>query len=488
MERHPRFHWSIPPRGDGTAGSASPGRCAAPSTTSTSSRSGEDRVPYLLQRARRRAPRTFKLVMRLPGMAIGAGLAVLGEGARPLRPGDSREPRRHGPRPGGCARRRPRHAAPDAKLDRCPVRAQRRGAGVPTAVCIASWDNLSSKQLLRCRPRPARRSGTTSQKQEAVTHPRVPATGSSAPARNASTTGSAGRRGRGRRSARASGLDPAKPYVLYVGGRSSRLAMTEAEFCLDWIDAVRASDDPALRGRDPDAHTRTGNDEWRACRLLRFEHVASWPPTRDAGRGGHEGRLLRLDLPQRGRRRDHHERDDRGGRSIGTAGAHGPRPRVRCDSQGGVLHSATCGRSGGGPSRSRRRSTRTSGGSRDDHAGDTRGEEGGAAGSPSVRPAARARAAGDAASSSTRSRARRRAGRARAPAGPPAGSAPVRAAARRYPDPALRAPRAARSSLHELRGPAYGSASWAAARSKAVPECGPRTACVSRSWRRRRLR
>jgi hypothetical protein len=64
-----------------------------------------------------------------PGDGIGAGLAHVGEGARPLRPRDPREPRRHRARRGGCARRRPRHAAPDAELDRCPVRPQRRGRG-----------------------------------------------------------------------------------------------------------------------------------------------------------------------------------------------------------------------------------------------------------------------------------------------------------------------------------------------------------------------
>jgi hypothetical protein len=78
MERHPRFPGAIPRRGEG-AGSASPGRSAAPSTTSTSSRSGRTAF-RTSSSARRRAPRTFKPSCGSRG-DIGAGLAHVGEGA-----------------------------------------------------------------------------------------------------------------------------------------------------------------------------------------------------------------------------------------------------------------------------------------------------------------------------------------------------------------------------------------------------------------------
>ena len=43
------------------------------------------------------------------------------------------------------------------------------------------------------------------------------------------------------------GLDPAKPYVLYVGGSLFPSTRTEAEYCVEWIEALRASDEPPLR-------------------------------------------------------------------------------------------------------------------------------------------------------------------------------------------------------------------------------------------------
>jgi hypothetical protein len=151
-------------------------------------------------------------------------------------------------------------------------------AGVPTAICIASWDNLSSKQLLRVVP-DLLTVWNDVQRDEAVSihgvpNDRVVSTGAQCfdhwfgwPPRP-----------RAEFCARI-GLDPAKPYVLYVGGSLFPSTMTEAEYCVKWIRSLRESDEPALREASilirPHPH-RTG--EWREIDFSVFEDVVVWPP------------------------------------------------------------------------------------------------------------------------------------------------------------------------------------------------------------------
>src|SRR5207237_7575167 len=75
------------------------------------------------------------------------------------------------------------------------------------------------------------------------------------------------------------GLDPAKPYILYTGGSLFPSTMTEAEYCVGWIRAVRASDEPALRAASilirPHPHR---NPEWQEVDFGGFEDVVIWPP------------------------------------------------------------------------------------------------------------------------------------------------------------------------------------------------------------------
>jgi hypothetical protein len=279
MERHPRFHWSHSAawRRDGWFRVARPVRGALDYVYFL--QIGEDRVPYLLQRARRRAPRTFKLLMRVPGMASAPGLRMW---ARVLDLCDRAIPASR------AVIGLVQADAPDVVLvtphlmpsstDAQYARSA-AAAGVPTAVCIASWDNLSSKQLLRFVP-DLLTVWNDLQKQEAVTIHGVPGD------RVVSTGAQCfdhwfGWPPRPREAFCARvGLDPAKPYVLYVGGSLFPSTMTEAEYCLEWVKAVRASNEPALREAGilirPHPHR---NDEWRRVDFSAFENVAVWPST-----------------------------------------------------------------------------------------------------------------------------------------------------------------------------------------------------------------
>ena len=150
-------------------------------------------------------------------------------------------------------------------------------AGVPTGICIASWDNLSSKQLLRVVPDVITVWNET-QEEEAVSIHRVPQD-------RVVVTGAQcfdhwfnwPPRPREEFLSRV-GLDPAKPYILYVAGSLFPAWRTEAEFCLEWIEKLRASDEPALRDASIliRAHPKR-NDEWEPADFARFDDVVLWP-------------------------------------------------------------------------------------------------------------------------------------------------------------------------------------------------------------------
>jgi hypothetical protein len=124
-------------------------------------------------------------------------------------------------------------------------RAARR-LGVPAAVCVASWDNLTNKGMLRGRP-----DGVfvwnEIQRREAiemhgVSPERVIATG--APrfdewfARHPSTTASV--------FAERVGLDPERTFLAYLCS-SPFIAPDEVSFVRRWLTALRNADDPRLR-------------------------------------------------------------------------------------------------------------------------------------------------------------------------------------------------------------------------------------------------
>ena len=122
-----------------------------------------------------------------------------------------------------------------------------RELGVPTALCVWSWDHLSSKALIRECPERVFVWNET-QKREAVELHRVPAqrvviTGAQCFDHWFDRTPS---RTRDEFCAQI-GLDARHPFILWVCSALIYGSPPEAPFVLDWIRRLRASGHPALR-------------------------------------------------------------------------------------------------------------------------------------------------------------------------------------------------------------------------------------------------
>ena len=238
---------------------------------------GERRLPFLVRRARRRAPATIRFLTRLPGAQRPGVLRAAGwildkcDRAIPLSRRLQAFVREEDP---DVVLVTP-HLMPsstDVHYAKSTL-----GMGLPTAICVASWDNLSSKQLLRIVPDVVTVWNDT-QAREAIELHGIP------PERVVSTGAQCfdhwfGWPPRPREAFCAHvGLDPAKPYVLYVGGSLFPASRTEAEFCLEWLQAIRASEEPALSGAGvlirPHPHR---NHEWQQVDFSGFDNVVLWP-------------------------------------------------------------------------------------------------------------------------------------------------------------------------------------------------------------------
>lgn len=161
-----------------------------------------------------------------------------------------------------------------------------RGAGVPTGVCVASWDNLTSKALIR--PRPDRvYVWNDVQRDEAVAIHRVP------PGRVSVTGAQCFDRWFGRepstreRFCSRVGLDAAEPYVLYACFTPFVRAADQDEpaFVLDWLSALRAVPDLAEVGVLIRPHPKRAH-VWDDVDLTPHGPVVVWPragrlPTND---------------------------------------------------------------------------------------------------------------------------------------------------------------------------------------------------------------
>ncbi len=152
-----------------------------------------------------------------------------------------------------------------------------RQRGIPSALCVGSWDHLSSKALIRTVPDRIFVWNET-QKREALTLHRVPAERVAITGAQCFDQWFDRRPSRSRQEfCRRVGLDPGRPFVAYVCSALFEGTAVEAEFVRDWIAAVRAH--PALRdvGILVRPHPKRGQ-EWNGVDLAAVPNAVLWPP------------------------------------------------------------------------------------------------------------------------------------------------------------------------------------------------------------------
>ena len=151
-----------------------------------------------------------------------------------------------------------------------------RALGIPTAACIMSWDHLSSKALLHVQP-DATIVWNDVQKREAIEMHDVPASRVVVTGAQCYDQWFDKRPARSREQfCRTVGLDPQRPFVLYVCSAMSPVPEpAEPLFVKEWIHALRRSSDPILRtaGVLVRPHPERGR-EWTGVSLDGFDNVA----------------------------------------------------------------------------------------------------------------------------------------------------------------------------------------------------------------------
>lgn len=233
--------------------------------------------PWFVQRARGRAPGNAVRWSRLPLTTTRPGIAAVTAVTNALE-------KAFPPSPAMVAhleRLRPDvvlvspHLMPGSLHTEIVCAAQ--SLGLPTAICVASWDNLSSKQPIRVRPDVVTVWNDT-QRDEAVDLHGLPTD-------SIAVTGAQvydhwfDREPSPREEfCTRVGLPDKRPYVIYLGGALFPSAITEADFALRWIRALRGSDDPVLaeasvllRPHPLRAH------EWGAIDFAAEGDVVVWP-------------------------------------------------------------------------------------------------------------------------------------------------------------------------------------------------------------------
>lgn len=238
-----------------------------------------DESPYLQQRARDIAPPALLRIMERPrfplrdAQSVRRAHAALAAYERHLPPLPAVEEYFRAQRPDIVALTP--HLMPGL-LHQDHVTAARQ-AGLPTVLCIASWDNLSSKQLVTCDP-DLTLVWNEIQRREAIDGhglrpDRVEMTGAQVydqwfdwPPRDRSNF------------CMLVGLPADRPYILYLAGALFPGQLTEAEFALRWLKALRASDDPRLREAGVLLRTHPKRyGEWKDIDLTGLGPVVLWP-------------------------------------------------------------------------------------------------------------------------------------------------------------------------------------------------------------------
>ena len=148
--------------------------------------------------------------------------------------------------------------------------------GIPTAACIISWDHLSSKALIHIQP-DATIVWNDVQKREAIEMHGLPASRVVVTGAQCYDQWFDKQPERSREEfCRAVGLDPGRPYVLYVCSAMSPVPdPVEPAFVKQWIEALRSSADPVLRNAGVLVRPHPERiKEWAGISLDGLENVA----------------------------------------------------------------------------------------------------------------------------------------------------------------------------------------------------------------------
>jgi hypothetical protein len=153
-----------------------------------------------------------------------------------------------------------------------------RKLGIRSALCVASWDNLTSKGLIRVLPDHVI-VWNEAQAAEARTLHGVPADRITVTGAQTFDRWFAMRPSRSREEfCRRVGLDPDRPYLLYTGS-SVFIAPEEVPFAERWLLALRASADARLTQLGALFRPHPANSrQWHTFDLASFPNAAIWPP------------------------------------------------------------------------------------------------------------------------------------------------------------------------------------------------------------------
>ena len=229
-------------------------------------RRGKGRTPAFVQRILAPRPMRSRLVLG----AVTRALAVV-DAAMPM----GREIRRF------LASRRvdvlviSPHLPPGSLHSQYVTQAQR--LSIPAVLCVASWDNLSSKQLIRAVPERTL-VWNDEQVREAVEIHHLPAERIAVTGAQVFDYWLDARPSPREQFCERAGLDPGRPYILYVGGALAKAERTEAQWVQEWIERLRSSGRTCLErvGILVRPHPKR-NPEWEAVDLERQDGVVVFP-------------------------------------------------------------------------------------------------------------------------------------------------------------------------------------------------------------------
>jgi hypothetical protein len=156
-----------------------------------------------------------------------------------------------------------------------------RKLGIPAGTCVASWDNLTNKGLLKWVPEQVFVWNETQRSEAGALH--------GVPPERVTVTGAQlfdawfeRRPGSVRDEfVRRAGLDPERPYVLFLGSSPfvTNHSDLEVRFVERWLEALRSAPDELVRRAGVLVRPHPVGKGWRGADLSRFDNVAIWRHT-----------------------------------------------------------------------------------------------------------------------------------------------------------------------------------------------------------------